>query len=68
VIVVRYQIAVGGNNGTLESTAAILARKIHSGAVTTATEAFQELREYYPSDEDFQKAFSAKQERNNQRV
>jgi len=44
-----------------------LARKIHNKEVKTASEAFSELKESYPNDDEFQRAFRAKQERNNQK-
>jgi hypothetical protein len=45
-----------------------LARKIHAKEVKTAAEAFQELKDIYPSDDDFKQAFRIKQERSNQKV
>jgi hypothetical protein len=68
VVLVRYQLIGGGNPGRLETTAAKLARMIHAGEVTNATQAFQELREVYPSDDEFKQAFATKQERSNQRA
>lgn len=67
VVVVRYLLVGGGNTGRFETTCAILARKIHNKEVKTASEAFSELKESYPNDDEFQRAFRAKQERNNQK-
>ena len=47
---------------------AILARKIHSKEIKTVAEALQELKDAYPSDDDFEQAFRIKQERSNQKV
>jgi hypothetical protein len=68
VVIVRYLLIGGGNTGRFETTCAILARKIHVKEVKTATEAFQELKDTYPPDEEFQQAFRVKQERSNQKV
>jgi hypothetical protein len=61
----REAIGEAGNTGRFETTCAILARKIFANEVKTATDAFQELREFYPNDDEFRQAFSVKQERNN---
>jgi hypothetical protein len=68
VVIVRYLLILGGNTGRFETTCAILARKIHAKEIKTAAEAYQELKDAYPSDEDFQQAFRVKQERSNQKV
>src|SRR5258708_9858374 len=68
VIIVRYLLIGGGNTGRFETTCAILARKIHAKEIKTATAAFQELKDVYPSDDDFKQAFRVKQERSNQKV
>jgi hypothetical protein len=68
VIIVRYLLIGGGNTGRFETTCAILARKIHSKEIKTASAAFQELKDVYPSDDDFKQAFRVKQERSNQKA
>jgi hypothetical protein len=68
VVVVRYLLVGGGNTGRFETTCAIAARRIYAGEVTTATGVFQELRELYPSDDDFQRTFEIKQERSPQKA
>jgi Protein of unknown function DUF262/Protein of unknown function (DUF1524) len=68
VVIVRYLLIGGGNTGRFETTCAILARKIHSKEIKTVAEAFQELKDAYPSDDDFKQAFRIKQERSNQKV
>jgi hypothetical protein len=50
VIIVRHLLTLSGSTGKLETSAAILARKIYAEEVTTAAQAFQELKDYYPSD------------------
>src|SRR5205085_704564 len=64
--IVRYLL--GGNTGRFETTCAILARRIYDRELTTATSVFQELRDLYPSDDDFQRAFEIKQERSSQKA
>jgi hypothetical protein len=54
----------GGNTGRFETTCAKLSKAIYTKQVVTATQAFQELREAYPPDDDFQANFRSKQERN----
>ena len=68
VVIVRYLLIGGGNTGRFETTCAILARKIHAKEIKTAALAFQELKDSYPSDDDFKQAFRVKQERSNQKV
>lgn len=68
VVTVRYLLIVGGNTGRFETTCAILGRKIYAGDVKTATAAFAELKDIYPSDDDFRNAFATKQEENNQKA
>ena len=68
IIIVRYLLIGGGNTGRFETTCAILARKIHAKQITTTAGAFQELKDVYPVDDDFQQAFRIKQERSNQKV
>jgi hypothetical protein len=68
VVIVRYLLIGGGNTGRFETTCAILARKIHAKEIKTAADAFQELKDTYPLDDDFQQAFRVKQERSNQKV
>ena len=68
VVIVRYQLVGGGRTGTLEISCARLAKMIYAGEVGTASDAFKEIKDIYPSDEDFQTAFQAKQERSNQKA
>ncbi len=65
VCIVRYLLVVGGNTGNFESTCAILARKIYNGEITKASAAFHEMRNLYPSDNEFVSAFSNKDEESN---
>jgi hypothetical protein len=66
--IVRYLLIVGGNTGRFETTCAILARKIYSGEVKTATAAHNELSSVYPTDDAFRHAFEMKEEENNQKA
>jgi hypothetical protein len=68
VIIVRYMLVIDGNTGRFETTCAIVARKIYTGEVSTATATLQELRELYPGDDDFQRSFEIKQERSPQKA
>ncbi|MCA1437872.1 DUF262 domain-containing protein [Bradyrhizobium sp. BRP20] len=68
VVIVRYLLIGGGHTGRFETTCAILARRIHAKEIKSATAAFQELKDFYPSDDDFKQAFRIKQERSNQKL
>jgi hypothetical protein len=68
VIIVRHLLTLSGSTGKLETSAAILARKIYAEEVTTAAQAFQELKDYYPSDSDFKQFFATKTESSNQKA
>jgi len=68
VLIVRHLLTMSGSTGKLETSAAILARKIYSGEVSTAAQAFQELKDYYPTDADFKTFFATKLESNNQKA
>ncbi len=68
VIIVRFQLIGAGRTGRLESACARLARSIFKGDVTTASSAFKELKEVYPSDSEFQQAFTSKREASNQKA
>jgi len=68
VIIVRHLLTLSGSTGKLETSAAILARKIYAGEIVTAMQAFQELKDYYPTDADFQAFFATKLENNNQKA
>lgn len=68
VVIVRFLLIGGGNPGRLEPTCAKLAKMIFSGEVTTASGAFDQLKEVYPSDGDFEAAFRAKTERTSQKA
>lgn len=68
VIIVRHLLTLSGSTGKLETSAAILARKIYAAEVTTAAQAFQELKDYYPNDSDFKQFFATKTESSNQKA
>jgi hypothetical protein len=68
VIIVRHLLTMSGSTGKLETSAAILARKIYAGEVSAATQAFQELKDYYPNDQDFKQFFATKSESSNQKA
>ncbi|MGJ5024728.1 DUF262 domain-containing protein [Bradyrhizobium oligotrophicum] len=68
VVIVRYLLIGGGHTGRFETTCAILAKRIHAKEIKSASEAFQELKDFYPSDDDFKQAFRIKQERSNQKL
>jgi Protein of unknown function (DUF1524) len=68
VLIARYQLVGGGRTGALEIQCARLARLIFNGEVTTATQAYQEMRDIYPSDEDFRAMFELKEEDNNSKA
>jgi len=68
VCIVRYLLIGGGNTGRFETTCAILARKIYAKENKTATAAYAELKDIYPSDDDFKRAFEIKEEDNNQKA
>lgn len=65
VLVVRYQLIGGGRTGLLEVASARLAHKIFKGELATATAAFADLQDVYPSDDDFKAAFATKEEQTN---
>ncbi|MCH9052165.1 MAG: DUF262 domain-containing protein [Proteobacteria bacterium] len=60
VLTVRYQLIGGGRTGALEIACASVAQKIWGRTISTATEAMTELRTVYPSDQEFQSAFTDK--------
>jgi hypothetical protein len=68
VCIVRYLHIGGGNTGRLETTFAILARRIFDEEITTALAAYAELSNVYPSDPEFRQAFLTKEEENNQKA
>lgn len=63
VLMVRYQLIMGGRTGLLEIACARLAKKIADGTVTKASKAARELYDIFPSDAAFKDAFVLKQER-----
>lgn len=70
VLIVRSQLVGGGRTGVLEISLARLAKAIFDGnagneKVASASDAFREIRDIFPNDDDFQTAFRAKQERSN---
>jgi hypothetical protein len=65
VIIVRYQLVGGGRTGRLEIACAKLAHKVFQSEVTTASAAREDLKDLYPSDDDFNITFLAKEETTN---
>jgi hypothetical protein len=63
VVLVRYQLIGGERTGRIEIQCAKTAKEIFDGAVKTATQAKDSLKEIYVSDPDFRLAFQAKEER-----
>jgi hypothetical protein len=68
IIVVRYQLVGGERTGRLEISCARLAKMIYDKQIKNASMAFKELKDVYPSDDEFKTAFQIKQERNNQKA
>ena len=68
VLIVRYQLVGGERTETLEISLAKLAKLIFEAKVATASDAFKEINDIYPMDDDFQAAFRNKQERSNQKA
>jgi hypothetical protein len=68
ILIVRYQVIGSGNTGRFETTCAIAARNIFAGKVRTASEAFEQLREVYPNDNEFKAAFAIKSGLPNQKA
>jgi Protein of unknown function DUF262/Protein of unknown function (DUF1524) len=68
-VIVRYQVIGSGNTGRFETTCATAARIIYQGRVKTAREVYeQQLREVYPSDDEFKAAFRIKSGLPNQKA
>lgn len=67
-LIVRYQVIGSGHTGRFETTCATTARSIFIGRTKTASEALEQLREVYPSDDDFKSAFRAKDSLPNQKA
>jgi hypothetical protein len=65
VVIVRFLLVTGGNTGRFESACAKLAQSIYDGQVKTASAAFIEMKDVYPSDPEFESAFALKSERTN---
>lgn len=63
VTLVRFLLVGGGNPGKLEPVCAQLAEMIFTEQVTNVRQAFAELREVYPNDDEFEAAFRIKSER-----
>jgi hypothetical protein len=68
VLIVRYQLIGGGRTGRLEIACASLSAAMYQKSIRTATEAFRELRNIFPADNEFREAFKWKQERNNRKA
>jgi hypothetical protein len=62
---VKYQLVGGGRTGALEISCARLARMIFNEEVGSATAAHQELRDIYPSDDEFRNSFRQWEEDDN---
>ncbi len=63
VVIVRYQLIGGERTGRIEIQCAKTAKEIFDGAVKTATQAKESLKDIYVSDPDFRVAFQSKEER-----
>lgn len=61
VISFRYNVIGGLNPNNQEIVFNRAARKIFKGTISTAAQVAQELKDIYPSDEDFANAFSTKE-------
>ncbi len=61
IIAFRYNIIGGLNPNKQEQVFHTTAKKVFEGKITSAAQVAQELRDIYPSDEDFMNAFSTKQ-------
>lgn len=68
VLIVRYQLICGKRTGRLEIACAKLAKDIFDKKVKTATEAYNNLRDIYPADDEFEDSFTFKQERSDSKV
>jgi hypothetical protein len=68
VSIVRFLLITGGNTGRFESACAKLAHSIYEGSVKSASAAFNDLKDVYPPDADFESAFALKSERTNQKA
>ena len=68
--IVRFLLVGGGNPGRFEPACARIAELIFKGTIKTAAACHAELKaaEVYPSDAEFEAAFSVKSERNNQKA
>jgi hypothetical protein len=70
VCVVRFLLIGGGNPGRFEPACAKLADDIYKKKITSAANAFAELRTaaVYPPDAEFENSFRVKSERNSQKA
>ena len=68
VLIVRFQLIGSGRPGRLESTCGRLAVGIHRREIVTATQAYTEFRDIYPSDSDFQREFQNARNIENRKV
>lgn len=68
VLIVRYQLIGGGRTGRLEISCARLGHEIYKSRCKNASQAFNLLKDIFPSDKEFKEAFKTKQERNNQKA
>ena len=68
VLIVRYQLIGGLRTGRLEIACARLANRIFAGDISTASDAFNDVADIFPGDDDFQAAFAYKQERTNSKA
>ena len=62
ICTVRYLLIGAGATGRFETRCAVLAGKLYSGEITSASGALMELKDVYPSDEEFEQSFKFKEE------
>lgn len=68
VLIVRFLLVGGGNTGRWEPLCARLAKQIYDEQVKTAAQAFAEMKDVYPTDDEFENAFKMKREGTNQKA
>lgn len=68
VLIVRFQLIVGGRTGVLEIACNRLAKKIFDGEVSRTSHAKNEFRQIMPSDSEFHEYFSLKSETTSRKV
>jgi hypothetical protein len=68
VIAVRYQLVERGRPGRMESLGGRTAKAVTDKKITTATKVFEEVRELYIPDADFEARFTSKHERESKKA